>query len=91
MCKLTVPWEGTRAGSKQVEEGAAEARDWAGWAAPSRSPQFPVPKPSPTQDWSSLRPPRACLQVAEGGSWGRARRPHPPTATPPPHSPGALP
>lgn len=67
MCELT--WEGTRAGSKQVEEGAAEARDWAGWAAPSRSPQFPVPKPSRTPGWSSLRPPRACLQVAERGSW----------------------
>lgn len=90
MCKLTVPWEGTGAGSKQVEEGAAEAWDWAGWAAPSRSPQFPVPKPSPKQGWSNLRPPRACLQVAEQGSWGPARRPRPPTATPPPPFPGSF-
>lgn len=81
MCKLTVLWEGTRAGSKQVEEGAAVARDWEGWAAPSRSPQFSVPKPSPTLGWSA-RPPRPAYrwlnEAAGAGPGARALPPPPP-------------
>lgn len=54
------------------------------------SPLFPVPELSRTQTRSILCPPRACLQVAERGSWGRARRPRPPTTTTTPLVPGSF-
>lgn len=91
MCELTVPWEGTRAGSKQVEEGAAEAQDWTGWAAPSRSPQFPSPSPVGREAGAvSARPGPAYRWLSEADGAGPGARALPPLPPPTPPDPGSF-